>query len=384
MNDLLLKRLSFPEVEFNLSSFKKFAVRFAEEARGANGLVIDFQNVQFWDPAALLWFSLAVKERREAGVDIRLRLPDVDAYKLEPYVTEGKVDSMQKSADFLRRWRYDLVLKRLGGVGNVLVDEQENFFHSGRQEEYISATVLGPDGHRQEVMSKSLFPFCDFAAFEHEGLAPDKEIGVGSPVELPNDQYRLCISRAAVNGMVQDLNTTVVADILSEYCAITRRGAHLFASKVITEALDNMEKHPDATFGMMAINKSKRERKLCLAVVDDGESICKTMMPTYNEAFGGSLTYEEARECQELAGAVLDYATYPEVSSKPDSSGMGLYYIKHHSLYSLGGQLQVLTANVLSTYSKDDGENSPRIERWPHSWEGNLIRVEIPIGGRHE
>lgn len=370
----------FPSEEFNLGTFRDFLPDLLASSCRDNEVLISFQDVIFWDPAALMWFALCLKQLMQNGKAVRIRLPDPDPIAPLSSIPISRVKRIQKSADFLRRWRFDLVLRRLGGVESILVADQRDYFSSEKQKKYTARTVHDSHGQTYEMSSTTLFPFFDFATLEQSGAGvSEREVDDDKP-----DVYQLRISRSTVNGKIKDLSEAAIAGVLAKNCAITVENSKIFVKKIIGEALDNMEKHPDASFGMMAINRSPRNGKLYLAVVDNGESICETILSTFNQDTAKNYKYDDLCNNALMAAEVLDYSTLPEVSSKPDGSGMGLYYMKRHALNTFGGTLQILTSGVLCSYSSREHEEFPHYEKWEHGWKGNLLRVEIPIEGGHE
>lgn len=373
--------LFFPEEEFNLDSLKAFLPTLLECSENNEGYQISFQNVSFWDPAALLWFSLCIKKLLEVeGKLIQLRLPDPEAIAKYSSVPISNINKVQKSADFLRRWQFDLVLRRLGDLENLLIPEQRNYFSSSGEKTYPSRTVYDTYGEAYEMVSTSLFPFFDFATLQQvdNGVECDS-CNDDKSSEAKSSSYRLAINRSTVNGRIEDLTRDAVAGVLEKSCGIPDGSAKLFVKKIVGEALDNMEKHPKASFGMMALNRSIKENKIYLTVVDNGESICKTILSTYNQDNCHNYSYDEVLEQSDVAAEILNYSTFPEVSSKAESSGMGLYWMKKYSVKDFEGTLQILTSGVLCNYSNNDYTSPPQHESWRHNWEGNLLRVEIPM-----
>lgn len=352
--------------------------------RGGNGTVIDLSGIEYWDPAALLWFSLYIKQLRDEGLSVQLRLPDPDATVEDE--TSQRGDAAQRSADFLKRWRFDVVLRRIEGRGGILVDEQKDYFSRESLERaryYKARKVVEPSGEVSELMSESLFPFFDFSAIEYvgRGSGDSREAAAG---DLPQRWPVLKISRTAVNDKFRRLMELAAAGVFTRNTKLSQESSEAFVRRIVGEALDNMERHPGASFGMMAMNREDNNSRLVLAVVDNGESICETILDVFNRQFGKKHSFEDVRRNPSLAAKVLDYSTQRQVTSKPDGNGMGLYYMKRYVLSNFKGTLKVLTAGVECTYQGEDFDAPPSYKVSAQTWNGNLLRIDIPIEGTNE
>lgn len=116
-----------PSGFFGLSELQRFtfgAIEPYADARLDQPLVLDFSQIKIWDIAALLWLVVALHHYRQRGMPFLLRLPEGD-----PSMPQNDGDAFDKSADYLRRWRFDnAILNLTPEPATLLVPEQRDFF----------------------------------------------------------------------------------------------------------------------------------------------------------------------------------------------------------------------------------------------------------------
>lgn len=305
---------------FGLSDLQRFtssAVQPYADAPLEQPLVLDFSHIKVWDISALLWLVVALHHYRQHGMPFLLRLPAGD-----PSMSPSDVDAFNKSADFLRRWRFDDALRNLTPEpATLLVPEQHDFFSNGQPRHfYRDQTVLDGSGVLQSLLSRRLVHI--------RNLADPAQMGQSA------------ISDNLITNCIADFQSARIGDILRVQCGIEKRYADLFADHLLTEALQNVREHPNATIGMIAISIMGRTNELVLSVVDNGTSIPHTIYLTYRRSNGiaDERPYNrEHLEMEEIA-RITDYATKAGVTSKSGAEtekpdvGMGLAYIREDTI----------------------------------------------------
>lgn len=360
-----------------LSELRLFAAEQLEprccEARDLEQ-VVDFSAVRVWDIAAVLWLTVALHHyTHHYGLRFRLRLPE--GRDGEPLSAREDFD---RSADFLRRWRFDAALRNIvADVNDILVPEQRSYFRpDGKPRRYYKPRyVHGPRGLLETLLSRSLVQIRNLTEYE----------GTGSRR----------VSSGKITATIDEFAAERVGDILLSQCGIDIRTGDLFAVHLIGEALMNVLEHPDATIAMMAISVLGTTKELIVAVVDNGRPIPSTIYPRFHEdhAQRGTLPsaapgeYVDGALPLELRAAVTNYAMQPGISRKEqspdpnDEVGMGLAYIRQDTIDAFGGKLRVLTDGHISIF-EGTSQAEPIVEEWGHLWSGNLLRISIPLARR--
>lgn len=324
-------------------------------------LILDFSAVRMWDIAALLWLAVGLQYyKQQEGLSFRLRLPD----GLQDTGLKDR-DLAEKSGDYLRRWRFDRALQNIEpDVSRILVPDQEDFFNPvGPRKHFLAKAVESERGVLQSLISRRLAEIRDLSDPALTGRTP--------------------ISSRRITQCILDFQSERIGDILAAQCGIEKRKADLFSDHLLTEALLNIQEHPNATMGMVAISLMGSSKELVLSVVDNGDSIPQTIYPRYLEEKSlESRKYDrEALSLNERA-SIADFATHEGITSKTGDdaldAGMGLTYIKNDSVSTFGGKLTIITDHVRMTYQTSLGEPAKR-EDWQHPWHGNLLRIAIPI-----
>lgn len=356
---------------FGLSELQLFTTRDVEpyiNVKDKPSIIMDFSSVRVWDIAALLWLTVALHHyRRKEGLKYLLRLPqgndDMDVKER---------DAFNRSADYLRRWRFDRGLQHIdAGIANLLVPEQRNFFNPPEPNRFfLPKKVSDESGLLQSLISRKLAEIRGLSDPSFTGSAP-----------ISPDQITKCI---------REFQAERIGDILSVQCGIDKRKADLFSDHLLTEALLNIQEHPDATIGMVAISLMGNTNELILSVVDNGKSIPDTIYPRFltdkseEQRTAYSTTYNRDEFTIEQRAEIANHATKPGVTRKKYSlpggggMGMGLTYIKEDSVSTFNGTLTVVTDHMRLTY-KNDPNAPPEHQEWHHSWYGNLLRIAIPI-----
>ncbi len=136
----------------NLNLFLQAQLNPLFEVRSKIKLILDFTGVKAWDISALLWLALGLQHYKKNGFQFLLRLPD------SQYAADKKEsDQFQKSADFLRRWRYDTALYPIGDLEEILVPEQRDYFSHGPTKYYKEGSEVMMPGllHKTHIKSFS-------------------------------------------------------------------------------------------------------------------------------------------------------------------------------------------------------------------------------------
>ena len=323
--------------------------------------VVDLSAVRIWDISALLWFGIALRHYRDAGLALRLRLPD-------PQWGRSKEEAglFQRSADFLRRWRFDVALSHSGDVADVLVSEQSDFFSLEKQVFYKARTIVNARGVEEELLSRRLMEIRDMTEYDSASRTTE-------------------VSQEKINAYIRHLQDAQIGDILHRNCGIPAEDAKCFAEHLVSEGLLNMEQHPQADMGMIGLATLPMNNELIIGIADNGESIASTILESYNQAHDTQHDGEwlSASAATDIA-QVIDYATQPHVSRKdPDpldpEHGMGLTYIKRDATEKFAGRVRLVTQAVQVDYKQTPAAYSSA--GWPQSFTGNLLRISIPLAG---
>jgi len=312
-------------------------------------IFLDFSMIEGWDPAALLWLIIGLKHFREQDFFVRLKLPDPSDMKF------------QRSANYLMRWNFDRALERVDRLDNILIDEQIGYFNKNLN--YYRPSNRGGE----EVLSNRLLQFCDLSQDNHEGIDSNK-----------------------INYFIKAFSESQLDNIVNVKTSFTKEQEYRFVHNILSEGLKNTKDHPNASFGMAVASVLGRTNELILAIADNGESICSTILNAYNEYNNISLTpewYNDAISFENIDNNidtirdVLDFATKEGITSKPDDhEGMGLFYLKQDTLNSFikPGKLRILSSSIQIIYDSDNMK-TPSVQKWYTSWKGNLLRVSIPL-----
>lgn len=353
---------------FGLTELQRFTQGTIEpysDSRPDEPLVLDFSLVKIWDIAALLWLVVALQHyRQRQGMPFLLKLPEGDPKGIN---TNGESTAFDRSADYLRRWRFDNALSNLStDPSSLLVANQREFFANGEPRRfYLERAVTDEGGVLQSLISRRLVHIRNLSNTEY----------AGSP-QVSIERITECIAA---------FQSARIGDILFAQCGVPKRDADLFADHLVTEALQNVREHPDATIGMIAISIMGRSRELILTVADNGKSIPHTIYRSYRDNCdkGCPPDYRREETPLETRAAIANYATKPGVSRKTladagDRVGMGLTYIKEDTVGTFGGKLRILTDGALLTFDSEH-LTVPLQEAWEHPWQGNLLRISIPL-----
>jgi hypothetical protein len=345
-----------------LLEFTRLGIEPYANSGSSQEIILNLSLVRVWDIASLLWLAVALHHyRHNAGLSFVLRLPQA---------TDGMSDKDRRdfdmSADFLRRWKFDCALRKIVDVvDDILVPEQKGYFASGPRRFYLDKTTTDNRGLLQSLISRRLVEIQDLA-----------------DTELPGPK---AITPDSISRFVARFQAERIGDILCAQCGIEKRTGDLFSDHLLTEALMNVQEHPNATIGMVGISVLGNSKELVLCVVDNGDPIPETIAARYDRDHE-SVAEEcssERRIAHELKARIIDYATQPGVTSKVgelgQKAGMGLTYIKQDTLDAFHGKMRIVTDSVCLRYSNGSGAK-PRSEDWPHSWRGNLLRIAIPLG----
>lgn len=344
----------------NLNDFCRGQIDPLLGIRSGTTFIFDFSRVKVWDISALLWLSIALQFYRTSKLLFRLKLPDVNEKAKDKENIE-----FQRSADFLRRWRFDRALAHVGDLNSLLLPEQIDFFKTGPKKFYSDDHVTeDPEGLLNKLLTNRLVEIRD--------ITRDNTIRRQS--EISDDEIDNCL---------RDFQDAKIDNILINNCHIEKNHAACFAEHLIHESLLNIKQHPNATTGMLSVAVLGQSRELILSVVDNGESIARTILDVYNKNYRTRFNkHFLSRVSLMNRKAIIHYATQPYVSSKPmdtdEEIGLGLTYIKEDTINKFKGRLRIISESVQVTYSHDT-KAEPELREWRHKWNGNLLRISIPL-----
>ena len=346
-----------------LETFVRLNVEPYLKSEPPTTLILDFSAVKVWDIAALLWMVVGLDHfHRYDGLSFRLRLPEG-----RPGMSDPDRDTFDRAADYLRRWRLDRALQNIDSdVRRLLVPSQTSYFIPPEPRRFYIPSKVLDEGHLlQAFMSRRLTEIRSLSDPSFTGSA-----------QISPDNISRCI---------REFQAERIGDILTSQCGIDKRKADLFADEILTEALLNIQEHPNATIALFSISLMGRSRELILSVVDNGESIPSTIYPRYKADYSGAEhadRYDRGSVPLEDRGRIADHATKPGVTSKSgpgsENAGMGLTYIKRDTVNDFAGKLTIVTDGVKLTYSKSV-DKEMAVEPWLHPWRGNLLRIAIPM-----
>ncbi|KJU86831.1 ATP-binding region, ATPase-like domain protein [Candidatus Magnetobacterium bavaricum] len=349
---------------FGLSALHNFNNSVLEpysKAQIDETLILDFSLVKVWDISALLWLTIALHHYRRVGLPFILRLPEG-----KQDMSDKERDEYDKSADYLRRWKfYDALLNISMEPSELLVPEQHAFFSTGGPLRfYKDYKQPNESGLMEAFMSRRLFQIWN--------LSDPKTYGATNMSQHISEHIQMFQSKG-------------IGNILCTQCGIKKRDADLFADHLLTEALLNVCEHPNATIGLIAISIMGKTKELVLCIADNGDSIPETIHPTYrdnnpdNEATNSQ--YNRDLSTKDKA-SLADYATQKNVTRKSGDeakgAGMGLTYIKEDTLSVFKGKFRIITDQVSLKHEGKDASSYVE-EEWKHPWKGNLLRIAIPI-----
>ena len=352
---------------FGLTELKTFTLgqieAYLEEQRDAP-VVLDFSHVLIWDVSALLWLTVALHHyKRNSGLTFLLKLPQSN-----DNMSQKDRDAYDRSADYLRRWRFDRGLSCIDAdIKTLLVSEQQNYFDPAEPKHfYLSGKIVTETGLVRSLISRNLAEIKNLSD-------PDF---TGSNAIFPNN----------ITKCIREFQAERIGDILASQCGIEKRKADLFSDQLLTEALLNVQEHPNASIGLVAISPMGNTNELILSIADNGDSIPQTIYPKYvsdkNPDSGAASGYNRDGLSTDERAIVADYATKSGITRKTGeeavNAGMGLTYIKEGSVNTFSGKLTIITDDVHMTYSGNP-DDFPCKKEWRHSWRGNLLRIAIPI-----
>ena len=323
-------------------------------------VILDFSSVKVWDISALLWLTLSLQHYKKEGLRFQIKLP-------EPQLgMNGKEkDEYQRSADFLRRWRFDTALLHVGELEDILVPEQHDYFSSGPEVYYQEGReILTPQGLLEKLLSNRLVEIRDLT--ERSGSLGGRQI-----------------SDFEVEKCIREFNDAKIGNVLANNCDISVTDAECFAEHLVTECLLNMQQHPNATTGLLSVSILGRSKELILAVADNGDSIPSTILSVYNKNHNTSYSLKSLQKLStEIRASIIHFATQPYVSRKPmiteEDIGLGLTYIKEDTIGKFKGKVRIISNSVQALY-KDNIDGEPHSVEWKHCWRGNLLRISIPL-----
>ena len=346
-----------------LQSFAETVMEPYSRAQADTEFTLDFSLVKVWDVSAILWLIAALHHYRQQGLRFLLRLPDSHTG-----MSKKDSDDFQKSADYLRRWQFDVGLQNLvADADRLLVPEQRGYFSGEPKRYYPEIKVASDSGVLESLISQRL-------------------VGMRNLVDTFSLDVR-GISDTLIAKCITRFQSARMGDILNVQCDIDKRNADLFSDHLLTEGLMNMKEHPDATVGLVAVSIMGNTNELVLALVDNGKSIPSTIYSVYaaNEKVNGRDLPHHYKKDEQIRKSVPKLQTSPRC---PESVvrylttgkdvGMGLTYIKEDTLNTFHGKFRIITDSVSLKY-QGKSTDPYSFEEWPHSWNGNLLRIAIPL-----
>ena len=326
--------------------------------------IFDFTNVEVWDVSILLWLIIGLNFYKQNGIVFSIRLP-----MSNPLMPEDDKIKFDKSADYLRRWKFDEGLKNItSDIHSLLVPEQENYFDNGPLKYYLPSTkeILLEDGMTANLVSRGLGPIANLVDLSKSGQK-----------KIENSKITECISA---------FEKSKIAHILYYKCNIPFLTAKNYVTHLLAEALNNTLEHPNATIGLIAVSVLGAKNELILSVVDNGFSIPSTIYDVFlsNRKISNidydnlPKTYSKKNLKTNDIAVITDYATHPGVTSKKSGvGGYGLTYIKNGT-EDFKGNFDIITDSVRVEYNYKNEMNFDWIPYKNH-WTGNMLRVSIPI-----
>lgn len=326
-------------------------------------VVLDFSLIKIWDIAALQWLVVALYYYKKNGLTFLLQLPDGRYGK-----NDKEIVAFNKSAEYLRRWRFDIALLNLDPLpSNLLVYEQQDYFSDTNEYKYyVERSDPSNCGILESFISRRLMHI--------RNLVDLKEFGSGKT------------SNRIITDWISYFQNAKIGEILRVQCGVPIERANLFSETLITESLMNVMEHPNATIGMMAVSIMGYSKELLLCVVDNGVSIPGTIYQRYNEVNEcvGEMFYDYEREKMpfEKVGDIAAFATKKGITRKvgvdAENAGNGLTYIIDDTICEFDGKITIITDGVCLKFDKNN-KDYPVISDWSHPWGGNLLRISLPI-----
>jgi len=342
-----------------LASLEPLVKRNREKKTSEVVYMLDFQAVRNWDISVMLWLTLALQYYRDQGIIFKIRLPSIEG-NLDQYQYKDAV----KSSEYLRRWKFDTALAHVGRLEHLMIPEQRDYFKNDTYHYYGEGKIeYFYEGEKVKPQTNRLLSIRDLSTYS------------GGPI-------RGEISDKLIDDCIVDFHAPSVGNILSNLCGLPSGLTEAFADHLVGESLQNMRQHPNATSGFLSISKLRNRNSLILAVVDNGDSIQKTILDVYNRINSKKINIDNVKpEDWKILADILDFATQPLISSKTpeqgEEIGMGLTYIKEDAVDNFKGSLTIISNSVLATYS-GKSSNKPSLLPWRHNWPGNFLRIEIP------
>ena len=378
---------------FGLSELHKFFTTDVEttfESKSNCQLVLDFSDVIYWDISALLWMVIALHHFQQRSssesknLHFKLRLPQPATDATDIHQLSNRDRDLLKSADYLRRWRFVEALRNLADdPEELLVASQKGYFDI-EPRYYYPRMVAGPSGLIEQLISVRLVEIRNLVDFS---IAPQSRQ----------------IRRELVETRLREFIDRAVAPIFSNQCGIDMDVANMFVTHLLLEGLSNALQHPNATIGMFSISRIGPD-KLVLVIVDNGESLCKTIYEHYRRSQGNKVsqlpfTYPGRQLDATIRRDLVVHATQEGVSRKWLSSeadwqelalnpvmkrqveiGVGLTHIRDATVGDFKGNLVIATEGVsviFNTISKNS-QRECEFQVFDFPWHGNLLRIQIP------
>lgn len=340
--------------------------------------VLDFSNIKVWDISALLWLIVALYYYgKSKEFKYFLKLPESTSG-----MTEYEAANFDRSADYLRRWRFDSALCNLDpDVKQLLVPEQSNYFsNGGPQKYYTSKQIVGQDGHLQQLLSLRLVEIVNFADSEKKIVIKDK-----------------------ISNYFEMTKSVDICEVITNILDVEKDSAKFFSKYLLFESLSNVLEHPNASIGMVSMSMLSND--LILVIADNGDEIPATIYPhflnikedTYNLQIDLPYVYPRRKFNPELRAQILSHATQPGVSRnlfsdysdpnnifEPRRLGLGLTLLRNHTTGkdNFRGELTILSEGVGVKYNQPTNGNKRGFKSFrnlDYPWKGNLLRIRLPV-----
>jgi hypothetical protein len=342
-----LKQLEFEEAI--IEAMQERGINSLHEA-GNRFFLFDLSESYWIDLGALLWLIPLLHRLRLQGSDIQLVFPEPD---------EGMGGKLW---DALIRWQFFEALEQcVDDPANLLRLEQLPYLK--RVSQYRRGEK-GFDEFGKPVLLRTL------QSFEIKTIIT--KVG-RSPFEHETE-----------HGQFGQMDQSILAGALSSKCGWDPSVAKRFVGRVVREGIQNSFLHANGTFVNVAYRIDNTN--LTLAISDNGAGIPQVLRTALGKAG------IQDKLCKSSDAALINYFTEPEmildvqdssliefsteegVSSDPERSGVGLYYLKSQVLRQ-GGELRIRSGaacvdfTVKKQSARDGLPSSP----------GTLLRIIIPL-----
>jgi hypothetical protein len=306
-------------------------------------IIFDLSKTTYYDLGTLLWFITYLYKLKSLGIDIQLKLPDCKSL------------SGRTSWDFLNRWKFfDALEECVDSPMNLLMPEQLQWMGDASKYKYKRSEVDGGNDH-----------------FVH-GTKLLEII----PIRSDPSKYKIQDDKMIL--FIRDYYDKIIESSLKMECGWDYRDINLFVYEILGEGIRNSFKYSEGTFTIFAIHFDTKNLKL--SICDNGNGIPDVL----RKAFVSNRKLREMLSQQNDIDLIKFYtdqeliklSTNPNVTSDPNSEGMGLFHLKRIVL-SWGGELRIRSGNACVDFSKNGIDDHKEAKLLSH--QGTLLRVMLPL-----